>query len=146
VSEAKRYFTRAEVERLIPRLARLMEGVRDANAEAGALRRALQEAQRHVLLVGGVRLVQEDWRTRKARLERAATAAQRGLAGILALGGVPKDLELGLVDFPAWLEGREVNLCWRLGEQRVGFWHAVDEGFAGRKPWPAEGERGAGDR
>lgn len=40
----------------------------------------------------------------------------------------------GLVDFPAILDGREVYLCWRLGESRVQAWHELEEGFAGRQP------------
>ena len=45
-----------------------------------------------------------------------------------------KDLATGLVDFPAVLKNEEVYLCWRLGEDRIRFYHGQDEGFAGRKP------------
>ncbi len=45
-----------------------------------------------------------------------------------------RDPETGLVDFPARRDGREVYLCWRLGEDAVGWWHELDTGFAGRKP------------
>jgi len=44
-----------------------------------------------------------------------------------------KDLEKGLIDFPAWMEGREVFLCWHKGEEDIGFWHEIDEGFEGRQ-------------
>jgi len=50
------------------------------------------------------------------------------------LGVQLKDLEVGLVDFPARHEGRDVLLCWRHGEERVAFWHEADAGFAGRRP------------
>ena len=49
-----------------------------------------------------------------------------------------KDLDEGLVDFPAWRGDEEVLLCWRLGEDEVAFWHGADEGFAGRKSLPIE--------
>ena len=49
-----------------------------------------------------------------------------------------KDLDTGLVDFPALHEGEEVLLCWQLGEDEVAHWHGVDEGFAGRKPLPLD--------
>ena len=53
----------------------------------------------------------------------------------LAQTGVQlKDVERGLVDFPAWREDREVFLCWRLGEEQVSYWHELETGFAGRKP------------
>src|SRR5918911_520443 len=55
-----------------------------------------------------------------------------------ALGVQVKDLDDGLVDFPAWRGDEEVLLCWRLGEDEVAFWHGADEGFAGRKPLPIE--------
>ena len=49
-------------------------------------------------------------------------------------GCVVKDLDLGLVDFPALRGGELVNLCWKMNETTIGFWHSVDEGFASRKP------------
>ena len=47
---------------------------------------------------------------------------------------VLRDLERGLVDFPSIREGREVYLCWLEGEDGIGYWHDLEEGFAGRKP------------
>ncbi len=47
------------------------------------------------------------------------------------------------MDFPSLREGEEVYLCWKLGEERIGYWHGIEEGFAGRKPLdesPAEEE------
>jgi hypothetical protein len=134
--EAKRYFTVDEAERLIPKLTALMGRVMECHATAGRVRSALQEAQRGVMLSGGARLEQEFWRSRKVELARASRELQAKVGEILALGGVPKDLGIGLVDFPALIEEREVNLCWRLGEQRIRFWHGLDEGYAARKPLP----------
>ena len=45
-----------------------------------------------------------------------------------------KDYDLGLVDFPARLEEREIVLCWKLGEPAVAYWHELDGGYAGRRP------------
>ena len=47
-----------------------------------------------------------------------------------------KDLDDGLVDFPARRGGEDVLLCWRLGEDAIEFWHGLDEGFSGRRPLP----------
>lgn len=73
-----------------------------------------------------------------AEIDRRVAAELAGVArsanAIHALGAVVKDADTGLVDFPALVEGREAYLCWQLGEAEVGFWHGVDEGFAGRKP------------
>lgn len=49
-------------------------------------------------------------------------------------GCVCKGVEQGLVDFPCLLGGEIVFLCWRFGEEAVGYWHRVEDGFAGRKP------------
>jgi hypothetical protein len=70
--------------------------------------------------------------------------AARGLAGVVDeltdLGVQVKDLDTGLVDFPARRRGETVLLCWRLGEDEIGWWHRVDDGFAGRRPLPLEGD------
>jgi hypothetical protein len=50
------------------------------------------------------------------------------------LGVQVKDLDLGLIDFPAVHEGEDVLLCWHVGEERVEWWHGLEEGYAGRKP------------
>jgi hypothetical protein len=47
---------------------------------------------------------------------------------------VLRDLDRGLVDFPAVREGTEVYLCWQEGEEEIGFWHEPDTWFAGRRP------------
>jgi hypothetical protein len=47
-----------------------------------------------------------------------------------------KDVQLGLVDFPAEREGELVYLCWQFGEPEVAFWHPIESGFAGRQPLP----------
>jgi hypothetical protein len=56
------------------------------------------------------------------------------LEGLAADGIVLRDAESGLVDFPAEREGRVIQLCWRLGEERVAYWHEIDAGFGNRKP------------
>ena len=49
-------------------------------------------------------------------------------------GVLLRDLQTGLVDFHALRDGRLVFLCWRLGEEAIGYWHEIDNGFAGRRP------------
>ena len=73
--------------------------------------------------------------------DRAATAAN-DIAGLVSeledVGVQVKDLDQGLIDFPALHpeRGETVLLCWRFGEDAVAYWHGVEEGFAGRKPLP----------
>lgn len=119
---------------MIPTLSGIMDSVRAAHAEARALSEEMQGEQQRIALAGGGVLDAGRWRAMRERLERLGRRVQEGLDGVVAMGGVPKDLDEGLVDFPHLREGRVVNLCWKLGERTVRFWHARDEGYAGRKP------------
>ena len=56
------------------------------------------------------------------------------LAELLQRGIVVRDVDRGLVDFPAIREDREVYLCWELGEEEIGYWHELDAGYRGREP------------
>jgi hypothetical protein len=131
---AERYFSVADVEALIPELTRVMKQVMSANVEASEARERLQAEQRRIDLAGGGILDRRAWRADKDRIERLTADMQRGLGAIAELGGVPKDLSLGLVDFLHLRNGREVNLCWKYGEREIRHWHGLDEGYAGRKP------------
>jgi hypothetical protein len=68
------------------------------------------------------------------RLDEEVAGIARCVARIHEVGALVKDLDAGLVDFPALRAGEEILLCWRLGEAEVGFWHGLEEGFSGRKP------------
>jgi hypothetical protein len=59
---------------------------------------------------------------------RSALAELQGMEVVL------RDLDRGLVDFPALRDGREVYLCWQEGEEDIGYWHDLDAGFGGREP------------
>jgi hypothetical protein len=74
----------------------------------------------------------------RAAAEAAATEIARCVEGIRELGAEVKDLDRGLIDFPARREGERVLLCWHVGEDEIAFWHGEHEGFAGRRPLPLE--------
>ncbi|MGH2934379.1 MAG: DUF2203 domain-containing protein [Gaiellaceae bacterium] len=69
-----------------------------------------------------------------AEVEREARSLARTVDAIAEHGAEVKDLDEGLVDFPALHEGETVLLCWRLGEDEIRFWHRIEDGFAGRRP------------
>ena len=52
---------------------------------------------------------------------------------ILATGAQVKDINTGLLDFPAWRNDHEVYLCWKYGEDQIEFWHEIEAGFSGRQ-------------
>lgn len=130
---ADRYFTPEEVEALIPALSDLVGRLQAAHAEAQTRRGRLKAEQERVTLAGGGILDQARWRADREALDAAVARAQQAIDGIHAVGGVPKDAGLGLVDFPHVRDGRVVNLCWKHGEKRIAWWHGLDEGYASRK-------------
>ena len=69
----------------------------------------------------------------RQELQSAATQLQQLMNELDATGAVLKGIDDGLIDFPSMREGRVVYLCWRLGEETISFWHALDTGFAGRQ-------------
>ena len=129
-----RYFSPDEVEALIPTLTDIVERLRGAHAEVAETRGRLQAEQQRLAMAGGGMLDQSRWRTDQAALEAAAARAQKAVDDIHAVGGVPKGVEEGLIDFPHLRDGRVVNLCWKFGETRIRFWHGMDEGYGARKP------------
>ena len=68
------------------------------------------------------------------QLDEEVAGIARCVARIQEVGALVKDLDAGLVDFPARRADEDILLCWRLGEDEIGFWHGLDEGFSGRKP------------
>ena len=139
MSEPK-LFTPDEVNRLIPRLTELMETAIERHGQALALQERLRDDRARVSASGGERRDAMDWKARAERLDGLGIEVRQLLQDVQAMGGVVKDLETGLVDFPGRGSvgpgGPVVNLCWKLGEDAVRFWHGMDEGFAQRKPLP----------
>jgi hypothetical protein len=99
--------------------------------------RELERAQ-HALVTAiggnGGGYAASDLNAAQSELVGLADAAAACVERLDDLGVLVKDLDLGLLDFPAVREGEQVLLCWHVGEERVEQWHRVDEGFAGRKP------------
>ena len=71
-----------------------------------------------------------------AEIEREGRALARLVDEIAEHGAQVKDVDEGLIDFPALLRGETVLLCWKLGEDEIRYWHRVEDGFAGRRPLP----------
>jgi hypothetical protein len=76
----------------------------------------------------------DDLRLTQLRMQGLIDQMAAGVARIDAMGLTLRDIEHGLVDFPALVAGRQVWLCWQRGETAIGWWHGLDTGFAGRRP------------
>ncbi len=133
---SERLFTPGEVNELVPRLSGLMERAMERHRHATVLQRRVHEEQARIRASGGGLVDQRDWKARAERLDGLTIEIRAILKEVLDLGGVTKDLELGLVDFPGMVGDETVNLCWKFGEVEVRFWHGFDEGYAQRKPLP----------
>jgi hypothetical protein len=123
-----RYFMIAEAEALLPQI------------EAD-LRAALDTKSKIEEKVDGWRKIHKtisaaDEAVVRGQVDFLAARLEEQLGKIAELGCVPKDLDKGLVDFPARIDGKEGYLCWQFGEDRIRFWHGLTDGFAGRKPLP----------
>jgi hypothetical protein len=73
-----------------------------------------------------------------AEVDGHARRLARLVDEITSHGVQVKDLDSGLVDFPALRGGETVLLCWQLGEDEIAWWHRVEDGFAGRRPLPLD--------
>jgi hypothetical protein len=132
---AERYFTPAEANEALATVRPLAE-------KLVAHRQALREAQerraeltRRIAGNGGALDARRVARL-AARVNREAEAVARSVIRIQELGVLVKDLDRGLIDFPALRGDEEVLLCWEVGEDEVAYWHGLEEGFAGRRPLP----------
>jgi len=129
---AKR-FTLTEAESLLPEIDSIMREAVSLKAKYLEAEEAIQTFAQRVAMQGGVLVdrdtVLQNRADRDAHGERLKSAVER----LQEFGCVIKDLDIGLVDFPTLFHGREVYLCWKMGEPGIRFWHGMDEGFAGRK-------------
>jgi hypothetical protein len=78
--------------------------------------------------------ISSELRLTRLRMQGLIDQMAAGVARMDALGLTLRDIERGLVDFPALVSGRQIWLCWQLGEPSIGWWHGMDTGFDGRRP------------
>lgn len=127
-----RFFTVEEAEGLLPEIRPLLEEVQELRGRIEGLRRELAEiappsrSNGHTAQAPQFLLTSQHMR---ALWDQMSAALQR----LHALDVELKDVERGLIDFPSLRGGREVYLCWRLGESQVEYWHEKDAGFRSRQ-------------
>ncbi len=125
-------FTVEAANALVPRLSylvgRLQEGARQLEAERADLARAEGVDPDTLSTAALLR--------RRPQARRLVEELDALVHAIEEAGAQLKDVQLGLVDFPAERDGQLVLLCWQLGEPEVAFWHGLADGFAGRRPLP----------
>jgi hypothetical protein len=133
----RRYFTVVEANRMVPSLFEAFRKLLQLRIQMRILYERLEEAgfapseeDFEIAPSGASREVVSD----RVSLKALMATFKDELEALEALGCVVKGVEPPLVDWYAKKDGRDVLLCWRLGEKEVGAWHEVDAGFAGRRP------------
>jgi hypothetical protein len=121
----ERHYTPREANALLPTVEALLRALREA-------RERLTDADARALLAEAAPTNGGGEAGRA--VGEAFLEVRRLLAELQELELVLRDVDRGLVDFPAIIEGREAYLCWELGEDEVGFWHDLEAGFRGRQP------------
>jgi hypothetical protein len=132
--DESKLFSLSEAERLRAQLEPVLIEAIEARRKFGELDDELTAVAERIQRSGGLQVPLA--KVGKLRMERnnLEEAIREALERIQSTGCIVKDLEVGLLDFPARMNGEEVYLCWKLGEDRIRFYHRQDEGFAGRKP------------
>ena len=132
--EGPRFFTLEEANALVPALQIEFGRIARARSEIGPVIGALGGADASMAILRDEGLLPPGQEAEAARLRSLASEITEAVERVNDLGCLVKDVDTGLVDFYALQDGEAVFLCWQFGERAVSHWHALDEGFAGRKP------------
>ncbi len=131
---APRQFSLDEAERLLPRLSALLLRMQELKREHDQLQEKVRQFEGKMASDG--HLLEAELNRARQEMTRAAAQVNDLIQEVQALGCELKDIDQGLVDFRTVMNGREVYLCWKLGEPSIGWWHDLETGVAGRQPLP----------
>ena len=150
-----RFYDLDEANAAIPEVRTILESLRDQMAELIRLRdevlaQGAEEARSDAPAEANARRrgrgsgdapaddasanpIDTDIRVLRLRMQGVIDRMQAGVVRIDELGITLREIESGLIDFPALASGRQIWLCWRLGEGDIGWWHELNDGFGGRR-------------
>jgi hypothetical protein len=128
----KKYFTVAQANATLPLVRAIVRDITDMYRDLRERQDRLSRVQAQPRGSLGD-AYQEELQQIEAALQRDQEKILECEAELNGLGIELKDYRVGLIDFPSLRDGREVYLCWRLGEPDVAYWHELDAGFAGRQ-------------
>ena len=126
------YFSREEAEALLPQISVVLRKIQQGRKEMQQSEDELAELRLQAMGNG------HDLHERIMKVQKELAQQIQGLQALVneleEFGCVLKDPSIGLIDFLSLRDGREIYLCWHLGEARINYWHFLDAGFAGRQP------------
>jgi hypothetical protein len=118
-----RRFTLEQANRSLPLVKRIVSDIVAQHGKASNYRQQLEQLS-----------AAKDIAAAQAALDASLNRLQDLVDELSDVGVELKDYEKGLIDFVGRHDGRDVYLCWRLGEEKITHWHELESGFAGRKP------------
>lgn len=127
-------FSLTEAERTRVELEPVLLEAMEARRRAKVINDKMTELATRIQLSGGMRFDYQAAGEQRLEQNNLESSIAHALEKIHSTGCVVKDLDAGLLDFPARLNDEDVYFCWRVGEDRIRFYHRQDEGFAGRRP------------
>jgi hypothetical protein len=128
-----KYFSVEEANALLPQVQPGLEECQRIVAEARPIQEALMQAARTSR--GNGHGDEGDLQAKAQRAQELSRRLQEIVGQIQSLGVEIKDIDRGLIDFRSEREGREIYLCWMLGEgDTIAWWHPIETGFSGRQP------------
>lgn len=120
--ETRKHFTLQQANRSLPLVSRIVRDIVNSHERAAQLQGKLEIAS------------EREAGMLRDQLEVALTRLQTYVDELESIGVELKDYEMGLIDFPGRHQGREICLCWKLGEEKVAWWHELHTGYVGRRP------------
>ncbi len=129
---SKIYFTLEEANKLLPTLEKELVELQQLRKQfqyKSKQLKKIKESTSHEVKTETERIFMSE-----SELEFMEMQAQLHVFNIQSFGAQLKNIDIGLLDFPAIIEGKEVLLCWKQGESKINHYHGEDEGFANRKP------------
>lgn len=133
-----RYFTLLEAEAYLPEVEQLLRKCIEAKRAYETAEAEIAAFVRRISFSGGMMVAPDKIAESKRRKQLSIETVQETVQRFEQIGCLLKDVDTGLLDFPTLYRGKEVYLCWKLGESGIGFWHQVEDGFRGRKAIDAE--------
>jgi hypothetical protein len=121
-SRSTKRFSLAEANRTLPLVKRVVGDVVRMHEELTQLQAAIEGAK------------PREQAAYQPKIDRAVEQLQGYVDELRSIGCDLKDFQMGLIDFIGRHQGRDVCLCWKLGEESIAYWHEVQTGFAGRQP------------
>lgn len=126
------HYTINEANSMLPEVTRLLQSMQGDGRQLEMLRTRVSEMKQNTR-GNGYHSPGEEVTLAQA-IKQVEESLQKSLQQFMDWEIQVKDLNIGLIDFPALLDGRTVFLCWQLGEPRVGYWHETSTGYASRQP------------